>query len=234
MLGFEDIFSDKKSVLFIAAHPDDVDYYFGGLIARLCKEKTSCFFQIMTSGEMGGNGDSPAKMRQIREEEELVSLKSVGIPLENIEFIRKSDGGLEADLELIGLVVKAIRLRKPEIICTIDPRFLIIHHKVSDKFINHRDHRMVGTAVIDALYPYSRLKTFYPEYGRPYTVNEVLLADTNEVNTMIDYSNLVVDKKRMLLSHQSQWGSKIVEEILKGDKVSKSFVERFNYLKASW
>ena len=46
--SFTDIFSDKKKVMFVYAHPDDAEMYSGGLIARLIKEGIEVLHVKMT------------------------------------------------------------------------------------------------------------------------------------------------------------------------------------------
>jgi len=223
MYSFADIFKNKKRVLFVTAHPDDIEVFFSGTVARLRKQKTSCFFQILTSGSFGKSQDARS---QIREKEQLNSLKLVNVPKIDVEFCRLKDGFLENNLETIGQVVRAIRRRQPEIVCTFDPLNLII----KNKYIMHRDHRHCGQATIDAVYPYARIAEFLPQNGKAFSVREILLADPFSKNTKIDITREVEMKRKMLLAHQSQWDNKFIKNvILKDNQSGQKFQEEFAY-----
>lgn len=227
MLSYQDIFSSKKTVLVVTAHPDDVDVFFSGLITKLREGKIECFFQVLTSGDMGEDKVKSGELAKTREQEQLNALNLVGIPEDHVEFTHLKDGVLESDLKTIGEISRTIRRWQPTIVCTFDPRSLII----DSKYIMHRDHRNCGQAAIDAVYPYAGSTHFVPEYGPPFKVSEVLLCDPLKANTEVDITTILETKKHMLSCHKSQWTQEDVEKIIDGNKRKHGFTERFNYFK---
>lgn len=223
MFSYKDIFSKVKSVLFVTAHPDDIDVFFAGTIILLRKNKIECNFLVLTSGDLAGSGKD-------REIEQLKSLSMVGISEKNIEFARLKDGFLENNHETITVVVKAIRKWQPEIVATFDPRTLIIE----DKYIMHRDHRNCGQVTIDAVYPYARIADYHPELGKDLKVKKILLCDPLNQNVEINISDIVETKRQMLSSHLSQWTQNDIESILERDNKRKIFTECFGYYKLDW
>lgn len=203
MFSYLDIFTNKKSVLFVTAHPDDTDIFFGGLIASLRQDKIDCYFLILTSGDKGGQD-------KIRESEQIASLNIVGIPKNNIIFARLPDGHLENNLDLIKLVVQAIRQFKPDLVCTIDPRTLIN----LQGNISHRDHRAAGLATLDAIYPYSETPGFFPEFSPKHKVYEVVLANSLEINFRFNLAKFKLIKEKLLSCHKSQWDKEDIQNIL--------------------
>jgi LmbE family N-acetylglucosaminyl deacetylase len=224
--SYEEIFANKRTALFVVAHPDDIDAYFAGLIVKLVADGVGCHFLVLTSGDLGSEAAQ-------RESEQIDSLKIAGVAERNVEFLRLKDGFLENDHEMVAKISKAIRKWQPDIVATIDPRDLVLTNGLDH--VNHRDHRNAGLATLDAVYPFSSLDTFFPEYGKAFKVTNVLLADPNEANFIFDFSKSGKIKKKMLLAHKSQWDEKYVKEILEGNNYKEgTLIERFYYLKLGW
>jgi LmbE family N-acetylglucosaminyl deacetylase len=219
-----------KRVLFVTAHPDDIDVFFAGTIAKLRNRKIDCFFQILTSGDMSGTNMDKATLVKTREKEQLDSLSVAGITGDHARFAGLKDGFIESNTDTIGHVVQAIRYWKPEVVCTFDPRTLI----VNSKYIMHRDHRNCGQAAIDAVYPYARIDPFFPEYGPAFSVKSILLADPLEANTEVDITREIEVKRKMLSCHKSQWDKKLVEKLIRDNKVDQKYKEVFGYYQLGW
>lgn len=227
MYSFADIFKNKKRVLFVTAHPDDIEVFFSGTVARLKHKKTDCYFQVLTSGSFGNNQNEETK---IREKEQLASLKLVNVPRDCVDFAHLKDGFLENNQEVIGQIVRVIRMWQPEVICSFDPRTLII----KEKYIMHRDHRHCGQVVIDAVYPYARIDSFLPKYGKGFEIKEILLADPFQKNAIMNITQEIEVKKKMLLTHKSQWGLEQINVLLRDNKSGDRYQEEFGYYKLNW
>jgi len=76
------------------------------------------------------------------------------------------------------------------------------------RYLWHRDHRIVGQVVMDALFPYARDHLAYPdllEEGlEPHKVKEALFFGTDEVNHWIDISDTFEIKLEALICHATQ------------------------------
>ncbi len=241
MITYEEVFKNKTNVLFVTAHPDDVDVFFAGLIARLRSEDKIVNVLLVTSGARGSreNEISEEALAKARLGEQKEALKNLGVEESNLFTLDYKDGEVESNMALIGQIAKYIRKLKPQIVCTHEPDFY--YTQTFDKkgyFIQHRDHRNVGTAVLDAVYPFSRDRSFFPEHASegitPHSVYEVLLNGDKTVNMEIDYTEFLKDKKEALKSHKSQFSEEVVDDILNFDKRGERYVEVFNYLNLIW
>lgn len=238
MFSFKDIFQDKTRILFVAAHPDDVDVFFGGLLCLLNREKKETFVLITTNGGRGSkeNKISEVELAAIRLEEEKQALSILGQDPTRVLLLHHLDGEIENNLELIGEISAVIRKFKPEIVCTHDAATPYFTFRDSDfAYINHRDHRNTGLSALDAVYPFSRDRAFFPEqFTQPWSLQNVLLTGESKVNTKIDISAVAEFKKRALLAHKSQFDAETVDSIMEADKEDEKLFETGNYLKLPW
>lgn len=197
--------------LIITAHPDDAEFLCGGTIAKMCDMGWEVTLAVATSGDKGTR--DPNLRRQelaaIREAEQRNAAAVLG--LHRVIFWGMPDGWLEEGDELRGMVVKLIRQLKPDVVVTWDgfrPGF------------NHTDHRAIGRAVRDALYPATHDPHYYSELTRagigPWRSAELLLAGTNEPDYHVDIGPYLEKKVDAILCHTSQIEARDREEMLKG------------------
>ncbi len=241
MYTYEDIFTDKQTVLFVTAHPDDVDVFFGGILCKLSKDKKNTPILILTSGGRGSqeNVISESQLSEIRATEEKNALSILGVGSEKLEILNYLDGEIDNSLEIISKISYAIRKEKPQLVCTLEPHGYYYHYVNSvNYYVNHRDHRNTGTSVLDAIYPFSRDRSFFTEQldkdVKTHAVYEVLLTSDYVTNTKVDISDVVNLKREALLTHSSQFDRSTVEEIINEGKDGKKYFEKFNYLKLAW
>jgi bacillithiol biosynthesis deacetylase BshB1 len=101
----------KLDLLFIAAHPDDVELGAGGTILKYKKEGKKVGLIDLTRGELGTRGSAI-----LRDEEAAEAAKILGIDArENLKF---KDGFFKNDEEHQKEVIRIIRKYQPEIIIT--------------------------------------------------------------------------------------------------------------------
>jgi LmbE family N-acetylglucosaminyl deacetylase len=85
--------------LLLAPHPDDESLGCGGLIAAACEVGIAPVVVILTDGA-ASHPDSPsyprAKLRALREQEARRAVTSLGLPLQNLHFMRAPDTRLPA------------------------------------------------------------------------------------------------------------------------------------------
>lgn len=237
MLSYSDIFKNKKRVLFVTAHPDDVDVMFAGTIAKLRENKIEVFVVVVTNGARGSRNNkiSESKLAKERIIEQTNALKAVGVDKNNFVTLNYKDGEAENNMVLIGKISYYIRKFKPDLVATHDPQN-VYNSEGSSGHINHKDHRVTGISTLDAVYPFSRDLSFFPEHSKkgimPHTVKEVLLM--GDKNVQIDITSVIEKKKKALLSHKSQFNPKGVEEMLKWRKTGNKYFEKGNYFKLNW
>jgi LmbE family N-acetylglucosaminyl deacetylase len=102
-------------------------------------------------------------------------------------------------------VTRAIRAFRPEIVMSHDPTVLF----VNNEWINHPDHRAVGTVVVDAVFPTARDPLNFPEHLaaglEAWKVAELFLWSTNEANQLVDIGETLERKIAALAHHASQF-----------------------------
>lgn len=241
MFNYKQVFENKNNILFVTAHPDDVIVFFGALIHKLRQEQKNVYVVLATNGARGSrqNTISETELAKIRMAEEANALKVLGVDESHLFCLGYADGEMESNLKLIGEVAYYLRKFKIDMVCTHEPRLQCIKtYQANGYFVQHRDHRKIGEAVIDAVYPFSRDRSFFPEHYvegiEPHSVHEILLTDESEANFDFDCTEYAEIKKQAMREHKSQFSSERIEEIMNAFKYEGKDMERFRYIKISW
>lgn len=194
------------TALVIAAHPDDGEFGAAGLSSQLAAKGWDVYFLICTNGAKGTDDRAMPRERLIalRRDEQREACRRMGV--KDVFFLDHEDSELTYDRALLEQVVRFIRMLRPHTVITHDPTDIIIR----DSFINHPDHRAVGTAVLDAVYPTARDHLNFPEHLseglEPHKVREVLLWNSNHPGFDVDISAQLDLKIFALSAHVTQFG----------------------------
>jgi LmbE family N-acetylglucosaminyl deacetylase len=197
------ITENQKIAMVIGAHPDDPEFGSGGTIARWVREGQKVICVVCTNGDKGTSDDSMTSERLavIREQEQREAAKVLGVS--EVVFLGYSDGGLEDTPEFREKLVRLLRKYRPDAVITHDPKF---------RYMGHRDHRIAGTVAMDAIFPYSRDRLFYPEHKAqgllPHKVKEVYFTGSEDPDIFIDISETFEIKVRAISCHVSQVGER--------------------------
>jgi LmbE family N-acetylglucosaminyl deacetylase len=191
-------------ILVIAAHPDDIDFGSAGTIASWTDAGKSVSYCIATSGEAGGSDRSVPRteMVTIRQAEQIAAAKQVGV--HDLRFLGYPDGLVEPTLALRRDLARVIRELRPErVVCPSPERNYV------RLGIGHPDHRAVGTAALDAVYPDARNPFAFPELLaeerlEPWVVREVWVAGSPTPNHYVDVTATFSRKIAALRCHASQ------------------------------
>ena len=109
-------------VVFVTAHPDDVEAAAGGLIAQLRQGGTEVFYVILTNGDKGcGNPSicndtvSSAQIAQWRAEEARAAAGVLGVPGSNLFLLNYEDAMLTSypEAEVRQRITAVLRGIKP-------------------------------------------------------------------------------------------------------------------------
>src|ERR1700704_2968347 len=148
------------SVLVVAAHPDDIEFGAAGTVARWVSEGAEVRYLLMTRGDKGSDNPAadPAALAALREDEQRAAAREIGVAA--VDFLGEPDGQVAPSLRLRERVTRAIRAYRPEIGMSHDPTVLF----VNNEWVNHPDHRAVGTVVVDAVFPTARDPLNFPEH----------------------------------------------------------------------
>ena len=200
---------DQRRVLLVAAHPDDPEFSSAGTVAHWVREGIEVVFALVTSGDKGtpDRDMTGERLSSQREQEQRDAAARLGV--ETVEFLRFPDGELTPSLELRGEITRLIRKYRPYAVMTHDPLSLFYNNE----FINHPDHRAVGMATVDAIYPIARDPLQFNEQIRsglePHKVKELYLWGSEQSNVLVDISDTIEDKIEALKLHKSQVGEAV-------------------------
>ena len=191
-------------ILVIVAHPDDVDFGSAGTIARWTDAGIEVRYCIVTDGDAGGSDPSisRADMGRLRRREQTAAASQVGV--HDLRFLGYQDGQVEATLGLRKDLARVIRQVKPgRVMCPSPDRFY------ARLGASHPDHRAVGSAALDAVYPDARNPFAFPdlladEKLEPWTVGEVWLAASPAADHYVDITDTFDRKVAALSEHASQ------------------------------
>ncbi|TME93044.1 MAG: PIG-L family deacetylase, partial [Chloroflexi bacterium] len=145
------------SILAIAAHPDDIERWCAGTLARSMEAGATVRLLLVTSGDSGSSDPHATRetVRTHREREARIAADRLGIS--EVTFLREPDGAVENTASLRGALVKWIRCWRPDVLFTHDPEY------PDPPYLSHRDHRVVGRAALDAVYPLARDRLAIPQ-----------------------------------------------------------------------
>jgi len=186
--------------LAVYAHPDDADVAAGGVLATWAQAGCSTHLVIVCDGAKGSHDASvdTDKLRERRAHELQVAAGLLGVG--SVRSLGRPDGGFSNDEELREQLVGIIRTLRPSIVLGPDPTATFF----GGVYINHRDHRELGWALLDAVAPASAMPQYYPEQGPSHEVSQLLLSGTHEADVVADISNGIEQKVKAVLAHESQ------------------------------
>jgi LmbE family N-acetylglucosaminyl deacetylase len=195
-----------RTVLCIAAHPDDIEFTIAGSVARWTKEGRRVVFCLVTTGGAGtneytplGDGLIPTRERELHEAARLLGVTEVVL-------LGYQDGVLEPTLGLRRDLTRVIRRIRPDVVVCGDPTV----RYYGNEYLNHPDHRAAASAALDAVFPSSETRGIFPELLTegldPHKVKEVLISGAVPADTWIDIGDTLELKCAALKAHASQVG----------------------------
>jgi LmbE family N-acetylglucosaminyl deacetylase len=189
------------------AHPDDPEFFSGGLLAKFASEGAHLIYILATSGDKGSDDPEMTRERliEMREAEQRNAANAAAPGNNTVIFLRYPDGELEPNLQLRRDLTRAIRQQKPDVVITNDPTA----RWTPAGSINHPDHIAIGTATLDAVYPSARDRHTFVELWRdeglePHKVRQVFLAGTRDPNFKVEITALFDRKLEAIKQHVSQ------------------------------
>ena len=190
-------------ILVISPHADDGEIGIAGSVATWTREGQKVIYVICTNGDKGTDDYNmdPLELIRTREEEQREAAKVLGVA--EVVFLGYPDQGLEDTADFRKEIVRQIRLYRPYTVATTDPY---------RKYMQHRDHRICGQVVLDAVYPFARDHLAFPDLFaqgyKPHKVREVLTWGTEDANYWSDITATFETKIEALYCHISQVGKR--------------------------
>ncbi len=222
-------------VLAVYAHPDDPDVSCGGTLARWARAGAEVHTLVCTNGDKGSAdpGTDPRQLARRRARECDESAAVLG--LAGYDILGYPDGELTDDAAFRGEIVGFIRRIRPTMVLGPDPTAVFF----GEEYFNHRDHRVTGFALLDAVSPAAALPHYFPEAGPVHQVETVLLSGTLEPTVWVDVTDTVEDKAKAVSCHRSQvaddgeWARRAVRERAReeGRRAGVAYAEGFRRLR---
>jgi len=193
--------SVPERALAVYAHPDDPEVSCGGTLARWAAGGAEVHLVVANRGDKGSADPAtdPDRLAEHRAEE--VHRAAGVLGLAGVELLGYPDGELEDDATLRDRLVALIRSLRPDAMVAPDPTAVFF----GDSYVNHRDHRKLGWAVLDSLVP-AASPLYAPGAGPAHQVGLVLLSGTLEPTAWVDVSAHLEQKVAAVACHESRVG----------------------------
>jgi LmbE family N-acetylglucosaminyl deacetylase len=188
--------------LAIYAHPDDPEVACGGTLALWAAAGARVHLVIVCAGEKGSRDPASESQRVAARRREEVASASAVLGLAGYDVLGYPDGEVDDTAALRGELVGRIRDLRPDTVICPDPTAAFFGRT----YVNHRDHRIVGWAALDAVAPAAWSPLYFPERGAAHHVAQVLLSGTLDADVFVDIGSVLAVKTRALECHASQLG----------------------------
>ncbi len=190
-----------RIVLAVYAHPDDADVACGGTLARWSKAGAAVHLVVCTDGGKGTTDPAvdPAALAAERAAE--LESSSALIGLATVDNLGFPDGELSDSDDFRRTLVERVRALRPDVVCGHDPTAVFF----GQDYFNHRDHRIAGAALFDAVAPAAALPHYFPDAGPAHQVSTVLLSATLEPDDWVDISDTIETKASAVECHRTQF-----------------------------
>jgi LmbE family N-acetylglucosaminyl deacetylase len=190
-----------SSALAIGAHPDDVEFGAGGLLAKWAADGCVVHHLVCTDGSKGTwdvDADVSALAARRQEEQREAARRLAGDRAGEVRFLGRVDGELDSDLATRGEVALVIRELRPQAVLGHDPW---------KRYRLHPDHRHAGLLACEGIVA-ARDPHFFREHGIAHHRPDLLLLwEADQPDHAEDVSEFVGTKLHALAAHESQFES---------------------------
>lgn len=181
------------NVLAIGAHPDDIEMYCAGTLAKCARRGDKIFMASATNGNMGSSVLAPAEIAAVRDKEarssaQLIGAEYICLGYDDEMFFESRD----ARLAFIDL----LRYCEADLVFTHNPEDYNPDHELTSKIVND----------IAVMIPVPNIKTKHAPYGRiPVIYHWESVWGMNFVPTdYVDITDTYEIKTEMFRQHRSQ------------------------------
>lgn len=175
-------------ILAIGAHPDDIEFGCGGILAKMAAQGKSIAMLVLTLGEMGTHGTPDVRRQECNEAAQLIGATRFFLDLGDCQLMDTYEGRLE--------LVKVIRECKP--------RLVLAPFWKGER--NHPDHVACGAMARYAC-RYARFEKILPDVSthRPEGILHYPPGGyTGPIDFIVDVTDHVEIWKEMINCHHSQ------------------------------
>jgi LmbE family N-acetylglucosaminyl deacetylase len=189
-------------VLAVYAHPDDPDVAAGGALAAWAAAGSEVHVCIAADGGKGSSDPQvrPEELAERRRREVAAAGKALGVTAHH--WLGGRDGEIDDTPELRESLVALIRRLRPDAVVGADPTAVFF----GQSYVNHRDHRVLGWATLDAVSPAAASPHYFPAAGPAHRVATLYLSGTLQPDVWVDIGSTVDAKADAVACHESQVG----------------------------
>jgi len=235
-----------ETVMFISAHPDDIEYTVGGTIVRLIKEQGArIVFVIVTNGDKGCSNIpmcqswNMSQLASARAQEAMGAAAILGLSSSDVYLLGYEDANVTAvpEMTIRQDLVYLIRTTKPFAVMSWYPyaRFDLLSSNLWSDMGYHPDHQAVGKVALDAQFD-AGLGRLFPDSGAPWRVSQFYMWDFVNPSHYVDIDSAISTKTDAYLAHKTQvllppatraliqlQASRIANSTFSGSKLAESF-----------
>ena len=176
---------DSIDILAFGAHPDDLEFGCGGILARAASEGKSIVMVDLTRGQKGTYGTPEKRQKEGDASSAVIKAIRVFLNFTDCEVFDTYEGRLE--------LVKVIRKYKPKLV-------LAPYWKGEQ---THPDHMACGVMARYAC-RYARFKNLLPELSIHWPEGILHYGNVMQPDFLIDVSSHIENWKKMMAAHESQ------------------------------
>jgi LmbE family N-acetylglucosaminyl deacetylase len=186
------LFAKGAKVLVVTAHPDDSEFFIGGLLAKLAKTGAELHQVICTDGDKGYYlfFTDAAKNRVVRRQEAQNAANAWHA--QSLELLGYPDRFLHPNSDVVSRIQAEIERIRPAYILTFDGEY--------PPRASHQDHRRAGDATRMAA-------------EKAKSTAWLMMFQTGAPNYVVDISDLWEDQKKLLQIHKSQFFGKHLDGV---------------------
>ena len=207
------LFSSKARVLIVTAHPDDTEFFLGGILTKFRNANVAVDELVCTDGDKSyyliGN---PQQLRRTRRQEQMNAAKASNVS--RVRFLGYPDGRLFPNADVVENIRKEIEFWKPEYVIAFDGEY------PPRQF--HRDHLNSGIAAMEAI--------------KGTRVTWAMLFATHAANYSLDVTDEWDRQQELLAIHRSQFSGEHLKQVVNmvesnavtdGDRIGVTYAEGF-------
>ena len=186
------LFAKGTKILIVTAHPDDSEFFIGGLLPQLKKSGAEMHQVICTDGDKGYYWifTDVEQNRRVRRQEAQTAATASNI--ESLKLLGYPDRFLHPKPDVIASVTQEIEQFKPDYILAFDGEY--------PPRASHQDHRRSGDVAKIAA-------------EQTHVAKWLMLFSTVATNYIVDISQNWEDQKKLLAIHRSQFYGKKLEGV---------------------
>lgn len=192
---------EAKRILCVQPHPDDMDISAGATLSLLADLGIEINYLTVTDDSAGfhdAGADNLVRRQDQRKEEQMAAGNVIGV--KGYYWLNYPDAGNWSQYDARNLIIKHIRMLRPDFIFTVDPWLI---------YEAHMDHIKTGRAASEALllynFPFIITEPEIDKNFDPYDINGIVFTFTAKPNTVMDVTGYRERKFNAIAEHKSQF-----------------------------